>query len=329
MATALNQHSINKRASEYVVRLYSGELTAKEESEILEWCDAKGAHQAAFNDALYLWETSAQIAPHVGWRQKLEKRFYRMRYLAASIVVASFCFLLITHHNAPDQSIDNSELANNYSTAIGEVSNVGLSDGSTITLNTDTRINIKFSEAHRELWLEQGEAFFDIAKDRSRPFLIHTANKTVRVVGTKFNIKLSQAGFDIAVEEGIVAIEEKAGANTDKPAKNDTQVLLEAGAVASFNDTSALIAKQSVDSVVKAQSWRTGYLRFDEERLEKVITSFNRYRSKKIVISQEIADLRISGVFKLSDGDAILTALEATLPVEIKKENEKVKLVKK
>lgn len=161
--------------------------------------------------------------------------------------------------------------------------------------------------------------FFDIAKDRSRPFLIHTANKTVRVVGTKFNIKLSQAGFDIAVEEGTVAIEEKAEPNTDKPAKDDTQVLLEAGAVASFNDTSALIAKQSVDSVVKAQSWRTGYLRFDEERLEKVITSFNRYRSKKIVISQEIADLRISGVFKLSDGDAILTALEATLPVEIKK----------
>ena len=151
----------------------------------------------------------------------------------------------------------------------------------------------------------------------------------MRVVGTKFNIKLSQAGFNIAVEEGIVAIEEKAEPNTDKPAKDDTQVLLEAGAVASFNDTSALIAKQSVDSVVKAQSWRTGYLRFDEERLEKVITSFNRYRSKKIVISQEIADLRISGVFKLSDGDAILTALEATLPVEIKKENEKVKLVKK
>ena len=329
MATALNQHSINKRASEYVVRLYSGELTAKEESEILAWCDAKAAHQAAFDDALLVWESSAHIAPHIGWRQKLEKRFYRMRYLAASIVVASFCFLLITHHNAPDQSIDNSELANNYSTAIGEVSNVGLSDGSTITLNTDTRINIKFSEAHRELWLEQGEAFFDIAKDRSRPFLIHTANKTVRVVGTKFNIKLSQAGFNIAVEEGIVAIEEKAEPNTDKPAKDDTQVLLEAGAVASFNDTSALIAKQSVDSVVKAQSWRTGYLRFDEERLEKVITSFNRYRSKKIVISQEIADLRISGVFKLSDGDAILTALEATLPVEIKKENEKVKLVKK
>ncbi|WP_372622397.1 FecR family protein, partial [Alteromonas stellipolaris] len=243
MATGLNQHLINKRASEYVVRLYSGELTAKEESEILAWCDAKAAHQAAFDDALLVWESSAHIAPHIGWRQKLEKRFYRMRYLAASIVVASFCFLLITHHNAPDQSIDNSELANNYSTAIGEVSNVGLSDGSTITLNTDTRINIKFSETHRELWLEQGEAFFDIAKDRSRPFLIHTAKKTVRVVGTKFNIKLSQAGFDIAVEEGIVAIEEKAEANTNKPTKDDTQVLLEAGAVASFNDTSALIAK--------------------------------------------------------------------------------------
>ena len=330
MATGLNQHSINKRASEYVVRLYSGELTAKEESEILDWCDAKDAHQAAFNEALYLWETSAQIAPHVGWRQKLEKRFYRIRYIAASIVVASFCFLLMAH-NSPDQIIDsNSEaLANNYSTAIGEVSNVGLPDGSTITLNTDTRINVKFSDAHRELWLEQGEAFFDIAKDSSRPFLIHTTKKTVRVVGTKFNIKLSQTGFDIAVAEGIVAIEEKAEASEDEHAKNNSQVLLEAGAVASFNDASALIAKESVDSVVKAHSWRTGYLRFDEERLEKVVASFNRYRSKKIVISPEVADLRISGVFKLSDGDAILTALEATLPVEIKKENEKIKLVKK
>jgi len=329
MATGLNQQdSIHKRASEYVVRLYSGELTGKEESEILDWCDETDAHQRAFNDALVLWEASAHLTLPIGWRQKLEKRFYRMRYMAATIVVTAFCFLLVAQNTTMNKTLTN-ELANHYSTAIGEVSNVGLPDGSAITLNTDTRIKVKFNQERRELWLDQGEAFFEIAKDRARPFLIHTAKKTVRVVGTKFNIKLSQTGFEIAVAEGIVAVEEKNEHSGDRPNVQSEQVMLEAGAVASFNDTSALIAKENVDTVVKAQSWRTGYLRFDDERLDKVIASFNRYRSQKIVIDKDVADLRISGVFKLSEGDAILTALEATLPIEAKRESANIRLVKK
>lgn len=210
---------------------------------------------------------------------------------------------------------------------MGEVSQVGLQDGSKVTLNTASKIKVVFNNDERELWLTQGEAFFDIASDPNRPFLIHMKNKTVRVVGTKFNIKLSTSGFDIAVAEGVVKIEENTSQMNSpvviKP------VVLKAGTMASFSNTSTLISNHNAETVNRAQSWRSGYLRFDDERLEKVIDSFNRYRNVKIVIDDAAADLRISGVFKLSDGDAILTALEATLPIDVRKDKEIITIVKK
>ncbi|HAI71328.1 MAG TPA: iron dicitrate transport regulator FecR [Alteromonas australica] len=325
---ANTQSKINQTASNYVVRLYSGELTAKEEQDILAWCNESERHQSAFDKAIKVWDAASALPMSIGWREKLEGRFYHIRYMAASIVVALFCLTLYLHHSLQGEPSVTSP-SQHYATAIGEVSNVGLSDGSTITLNTDTAVTVTFSAQARELWLLKGEAFFDIAKAPARPFLIHTGDKTIRVVGTKFNVKLSDSGFDIAVAEGIVAIEEATSRNAANPEVKPEPVLLEAGAMATFNHNNALIAKQNKDVVDKAQSWRSGYLRFDDERLDKIIESFNRYRTKKIVVDEEVSSLRISGVFKLSEGDAILTALEATLPIDVQKSEENITVVKK
>jgi transmembrane sensor len=325
---ANTQSAINQKANNYVVRLYSGELTAKEEQEILSWCDESEAHQTAFDEAIAVWEASSQLPPTISLKEKFEGRFYYARYIAASIVVALLCFTFFQQSNlgGKAQRLSSSQ---HYTTAIGEVSNIGLPDGSIITLNTDTAIDVKFSPQKRELWLQKGEAFFDIAKAPSRPFLIHTGDKTIRVVGTKFNVKLSDSGFDIAVSEGIVAVEESQVNELPRGAINVAPVLLEAGAMATFDQENTLIAKQNTDVVEKAQSWRSGYLRFDDERLDKVIESFNRYRTKKIVVGEEVSSMRISGVFTLSEGDAILTALEATLPIDIQKNDKNITVVKK
>ena len=325
----VNTHKLNQQASEYVVRLYSGELTAKEEQQILDWCSERDEHQAAFDAALSVWEDASALTPKAGWREQLEKRFYTWRYIAASVVIAIFASMLLIHNEYPAEKT-LFQAAQYYKTGIGEVSNVGLPDGSTVTLNTDTNIKVEFTPVQRELWLNKGEAFFDIAKDTSRPFIIHTDTKMVTVVGTKFNIKLSHSGFNIAVTEGIVAVQDSTKVASRGDSQHDNKpLLLEAGAVASFSKDSALIAKQNTSAVEKAKSWTTGYLRFDDERLEKVIESFNRYRSRKIVIDPALVDMRISGVFKLSDGDSILSALEATLPVEVVKTEKNIKLVKK
>lgn len=322
------QSEINQTASNYVVRLYSGELTAKEEQEILSWCDKSEAHQIAFDEAIKVWEAASQLPTSMSLREKLEGRFYYARYIAASIVVALLCLIFFQQGNFGGKAEPLSP-SQHYTTAIGEVSNVGLPDGSIITLNTDTAVDVKFSPQKRELWLQKGEAFFDIAKAPTRPFLIHTGGKTIRVVGTKFNVKLSDSGFDIAVSEGIVTVEESQVSEPSHFAINVEPVLLEAGAMATFDQENTLIAKQNTDVVEKAQSWRSGYLRFDDERLDKVIESFNRYRTKKIVVDEEVSSMRISGVFTLSEGDAILTALEATLPIDVQKNDKNIIVVKK
>lgn len=326
MSSELNrQNLISQQASEYVIRLYSGELTAKEETEITTWCEASNDNQAAFEQALAIWEAAPELPQKSSWRDKLERRFYHFRYIAASLFLVTACLFLFL--KGEDTVLEHSlNLVQRYATAIGEVSNIGLSDGSQITLNTATEVKVNFTPNRRELWLEKGEAFFDIAKDKSRPFLIYTNSKIVRVVGTKFNIKLSESGFDISVAEGIVAVESE---NQLTSLPDQAPLYLEAGAVASFKASSSLITKQNDEKVEKAHSWRSGYLRFDDEQLENVIDNFNRYRSKKITIDASAANLKISGVFKLTDGDAILTALEATLPIKIEETEKNIKIVKK
>ncbi|WP_334019144.1 FecR family protein [Alteromonas sp. S015] len=326
MSSEINrQNFISQQASEYVTRLYSGELTAKEELEITTWCEASDVNRAAFEQALAIWEVAPELSQKSSWRDKLERRFYHLRYFAASVFLVAACFLLFlkSESTAPKESLN---IEQHYATATGEVSNIGLSDGSQITLNTATEIKVNLTRNKRELWLEKGEAFFDIAKDKSRPFLIYTNAKTVRVVGTKFNIKLSESGFDISVSEGVVAVESD---NPPTSVPEHTPLYLEAGAVASFKASSSLVTKKNDEKVEKAHSWRSGYLRFDDEQLAHVIDSFNRYRSKKITIDESAANLKISGVFKLSDGDAILTALEATLPIHIEETEKNIKIVKK
>lgn len=330
MSSNMNQEVIQQQAATYVARLYSGELSAEEEMQIYVWCDRSPEHQQEFDSMLAIWDTSNQLfqtaQPNKN-KKKNKKNAYWLTSIAASLVCTVLVMWYLTLPGPAPLYQAAIPKPNTYHTAIGEISTVGLPDGSAVTLNTDSAIRINFTGQQRRVWLERGEAFFDVAKDESRIFSINTGEKTIRVIGTKFNVRKSDATLKVSVTEGLVAIQPSALPSSEHIDFEEAETLLPAGSVGAFNGTSEVITHVTSKEVLANQQWRQGIFRFNNEPLANVITEFNRYRLKKITLqNRDLGKLKISGVFKLKDGDSILSALEAALPVEIDRYPEYIEL---
>lgn len=352
---------IQAQAARYVTRLYSGELTAREERQLQQWRQQSAQHEAEFQAMLTTWDLTGNLfqSPKPSRRPGVRRGWWAVAASVALVGVLSWQWLqpqqgdpktvvdsapVIASTNASQAEpatttppalfrITEQRLETDvarYQTEVGEVSHVTLSDGSVVSLNTDTEVEVSLSANQRQVTLVRGEAFFNIARDESRPFQIDTGRKVIEVLGTQFNVRkrADETVIKVSVLEGRVAIKPTAPASTAaaKPDTADAEVtLLLAGDIGAYSESSEVVTQNQTQAVSSAQSWRQGVFRFDDESLEHVIREFNRYRSRKIVLADpSVADLRISGVFHLKNGDHILTALESTLPVQFDRSKQAV-----
>lgn len=339
------QLTAKEQAAFYVTRLHSGELTAQEEREILAWRRANEHHEAEFQTMLNLWDLSNSLYQPVKSRYARKRRlaFWGLSSAASVALVTMLLYFMLPLESvvtdSPQkaaQELENAivevpqlpaipRIERRYvTTGQGEVDTVGLSDGSSVTLNTSTVIQIAFNESERQVLLLEGEAFFDVTSDPARPFVIDTGSQKIRVIGTKFNVRKSNGDIRVAVIEGTVAVSRNK--RSEYEGEDEQQELndyvLQAGSVGSFSATAEVVVPASPEQVIDAQSWRKGVFRFDEERLDVVVQEFNRYRTRKLrIIDTEAADLRISGVFHFGEGEGLVEALRATLPIDIEEIN--------
>jgi transmembrane sensor len=211
-----------------------------------------------------------------------------------------------------------------YSTQIGALASVPLSDGSHVTLNTDSQIHVAFSAGERVVKLDQGEAFFEVSKDRSRPFVVDMGNKRVTAVGTQFSVRRAGAEIRVLVTDGRVRIDRQ-----DVPSGlGATQVA--AGSQARTKGNSVLLDQPEPTQVEQILSWRTGYLVFHETPLAEAIAEFNRYSSRKIVVDDPaLASLRIGGRFRSTDAEAFLWLLQNGFPIDVTQRDDRISLTRR
>ena len=195
--------------------------------------------------------------------------------------------------------------AETYSTVVGSVTSVPITDGSTVTLNTNSRIRVAVSDHERRVELNRGEAFFEVAKDPTRPFVVVVGDRRVVAVGTKFSVRRDEQNeVRVIVTEGRVRIEPMNEAEA-VPAE------LTAGAIARGAGESVLIQKRPIDEIEEALSWRKGYLVFRDTPLAEAVTEFNRYNNRRVVIDDpELAQIPIGGNFRATNLDAFVRLLE-------------------
>lgn len=208
--------------------------------------------------------------------------------------------------------------ADAYRTKIGSTDTIPLRDGSEITLNSDSRIRVALNETERRIQLDQGEAFFAVAKDSKRPFIVMAGEKRVVAVGTKFSVRREANDVRVIVTEGRVRLEES---GDDKAPS--TQLI--AGAVAQTKDTAMTVQQHPLPEAEQLLSWRVGYVTFRDTDLAEAVAEFNRYSERKITIQDpEIAHIRIGGNFRTDNAEAFLWLLQTGFPVNVEQRDDRI-----
>ena len=194
-------------------------------------------------------------------------------------------------------------------TGTGERRRMQLDDGTQLQLNTATAVDIGYSENLREVRLLQGEIFIETARDeRARPFVVHTAEGSIRALGTRFVVRREADLTQVSVQQHAVEVR---SANVP-----DTAVRVDAGQQVNFR-RDAIEPLQRANP--QADAWTRDMLVVNDWRLSEFIRELQRYRPGHLGCDPAVSALRISGAFHLGSTDTILENLTSTLPVRIRR----------
>lgn len=234
-----------------------------------------------------------------------------------------------------------------YATEIGEQRILRLPDGSSVELNSRSRIRVRFSAHERAVELIEGQALFGVAKDPQRVFLVKSGPAQVRALGTQFDVYRKQGGTVVTVVEGRVAVSPvleptahhdreplgsgKVGSGSaagPRPASagphpphglelTHSEVLLSAGEQVLVAGSSALSPTHA--NVAAVTSWTHGALMFTSEPLSSVVGEFNRYNAQHIVLEGSVEDFPITATFSSTDPRALIEFLKGQPELRVEK----------
>lgn len=315
---------IDHEASSRIVRASEGALSPEEHRELEAWRAADARHDRTFQAMLRTWDeipalgglaslvpppdpAAAPVRPQDGLR-----RAYRVSFAALGSAAAAVAALFLVPGAWP-------KTERHYATAVAKTNRVTLPDGSVVTLGARSAITVKFSDTERRVVITGGEAFFEVAHNAARPFLVEAGSSIVRDIGTKFDVNLGDRSVRVSVLEGLVQVMRTGGG-----AKPASLKLLRAGEraeveLAFFELPSASAAAPPAIVALPAQApgaWREGRLVYDNVRLADLVADVNRYYAPGIHLdSGAIGDMRIMASFRTNEIPAFMSALGATLPV--------------
>jgi len=278
----------------------------EDEPQIKAWLAEAGQSESE--------RTSGQRGRRSGWL--IGSLAAACALLAVGVSLATYRYLATQH----------------YETRVGEQRDVLLSDGSRVTLNTNTALSVHYSRRRRYLLLERGEALFAVAHNAARPFDVEAAGTVTRALGTEFNIDMRGATVTVSVLEGVVQVSTPAsaggkGAGVGASAPQQAEAVSK-GQALEFQPGERRFIQQRAD-LDRIDGWRTRRLEFSNVPLTEAVEEFNRYSSTPIVIgTPDLATVRISGIFRIGDTDGFLYSLRKALGVESQQSVDAVVLVR-
>jgi transmembrane sensor len=191
-------------------------------------------------------------------------------------------------------------------TPLGEIRRVPLADGSLAAVNSNTKVNIALRPNLREITLDQGEAWFEVAKDLNRPFIVAAGDVRVRAVGTAFSVRRRNDGADVLVTEGSVETWKVGAENRKRLVVGGSKVFVSDVA----GPSEVLVASTQID---RALAWRQGEIALDGETLSDAAAEFNRYNKRKLLIDPILSEKRLVGWFHTNEPETFARAAATTL----------------
>lgn len=319
------QHDLYEQAAQWLQVLHEGHPSEEEMAAFDAWMTASDAHAdtyAALSEQYYELDfldpaaldlpstpiddegqaetgkvlpfDSVALKPQPSAAVSAKQHRWFASFAVAASVAAVFVF---------SQSFFMGEPAD-LSSSVGEVAQHTLDDASTVHLNTDTQLQVRMTPTQRDIELMHGEAYFVVAKDTARPFVVHSGGAEVKALGTEFAVYNRDKGkTQVAVYESRVEV--------SHPHYVTTPLVVSAGEVLEFgpNIDQAVVSHLPSES---GPSWREGRLVFNNMPLEDVIAVLNDYHSGRILLSDDLAAVPISGVFHDIDAVRILNDIIET-----------------
>ncbi len=322
-----NLEGLEGEACAWVARIDGGDMSDDDHQALKEWIGRSPQHKRTFEKAAAAFmelrspftvqataqKPAAELKPAYGWLRPLG---------AWTAVAATLALIVIAVQFRSGASITAPAT---YYAETGQQKTVTLADGSEIILNTNTRIDVKFSPDERAVDLVYGEALFSVAKDPQRPFQVYTDKGVVRAVGTVFSVRVRRTDIEVIVEEGIVELTPSAARRTPDGGNNEDSIVapvtkLTPGSRAKFDETKQTVVAIDADALDKTLSWREGVLVFDVDPLSYVVEEVSRYTDIQIVISDpEILNIPVGGNFRVGETQALLDALEEGFGIEVRR----------
>jgi transmembrane sensor len=297
------------QAAGWFFRLGADDVTAAERQAFAAWLDQSADHCAVWDEVQALYaalEEPARALYHQDMGTAKPRRAKgRRRWAWAFGLCCGGLAMGVGLFQGPGV-VDR--LRADYATAIGQRQTVALDDGSRISLNTDTALTVQYGDHRRVITLLRGEAYFEVAPDKMRPFQVRTDQGSVTAVGTAFAVRQDAEGTALVVTEGVVAVQ---GAQTGPEA-----VSVPHGQ--SLHFTAQTIDPPQATAAGSVLAWREGKAVFRQQPFGQVIGELDRYwPGLTVVVDHGLAVEPVSGVVDLDRREASLNALAVLLGAEV------------
>jgi transmembrane sensor len=321
--SALNQE-IDKQAAHWAAHRDLRPLSPEEQREFDSWLAADIRHLGAYGRAEAVLArlerlhsaAATESSPSVAGAP----RWTRRRIVFAGSAAAGFAGAVAIGRVAWERlDPSNNHPEEYYATAVGQTHEVILADGSVMTLNTSTKARLRFTREAREIHLLQGEALFDVAKNKRRPFIVTAGDTTVRAIGTSFTVSMLPARpILVLVREGVVELQRTTMAAPLRAGAN-VQVL------APSNAPIATVAIPEAQ-VERDLAWQYGRIAFDNQPLQVAADEFARYSDVRIIVDPEVAGRTVTGLFVSSDPIGFARAAASVLKLRLDVKGREVRI---
>ncbi len=311
----------NRDASLWLARLKRG-LRESEGLGLREWLKAPANRKAILEtarlchgpDVICILSALLPKSPELA-EPRARKKPFNVSLAAGATVCILLCGTILLNGRTP-WSTPRRATTKTYATAVGETREIKLADGSTITLNTGTRVGVTYSPGSREVQLAIGEASFKVANQPERPFNVSAGRRQFQALGTRFNLRaLARENVELIVTEGQVKVLYAPPRLPDTPARRRDAVTYGEATVGAFEEALVEPGLQSVthidESEVEARlAWQRGMLIFDNKALEDVLAEVERYTATRFVLADDkLRSVRVSGRFRAGNVNALRLAL--------------------
>jgi len=307
---------IQLRAAEWIAERHeAGEWSPEDQAALDSWLAQSPAHLLAYWRLDAAWNRTHTLAEARGPALEARTRLPLLLKIAAVFAVVAMLGLA-----AGAFVLKPSDRT--FSTPVGGHETVSFADGSRIELNTNTVLRTRMTTDQRIVWLEKGEAYFQVKHDPAHPFIVMAGDHRVTDLGTKFTVRRETGKLQVAVMQGRVWLDE-----TGKTRKSHApqSAMLTPGDFATATANTISVTRKSQAQLAGSLSWRHGVLVFKYATLAEAVAEFNRYNREQLVIADpKTAQLTIVGTFPTNQVDAFIDAAQTIFGLRVKPQGNEI-----